>query len=810
MYIAYMLICVLVSWCTTQCNSTPDIFDSLQKIESYAASTQENPKPDFLDWENPEFSMYLNKNKPSFLKTTLYALNLVKPQWNLDESIRLLKIVTTDREYNGYQAPFVRKVEPVTGSTFIIFGELFGALHSLARDLRSLEKQKLIDEKLKIIEPDCYIVINGNSASRSAYALETLTVIARLLYANPDKVFVTLGTQEENGQWQQYSLKHQLMTLAPKNNKARNVIERFFNTLPSALYLIANRTETTVSVVRISNTGITRQFSENFLGDFFNQPDQDIYKISPQEKKATTISVNLQAVIRAEPYLRTRYIKSQGLHSIGKEDGASAWAVMSSPTQSNQELFNFYYDAYTILLTAQSPENWIITLYNSDVRENEPIKERKTIKLLSGQELTPQEAIHTRLEILNERKTDLENKMLTLEALISGKTPAAIEQAESVTTTTKAPRTIPFTIPTFTEIPLGNNPNMLSVATIIDLSGLTKQEGESIETGINIIFDHFNKHRAPNDVTYKLITIDSRYNKEYARKAVLKLLEKEHTGLILLPLSTLTLEGYLDLIQDKKLLVLFPAASGRTNINDISNLIFLRASGAQEAATVTRHIAQELDGKRFAFFYTHDTFGHESLKAAQEVLKELKIQDSIAVPFDTSSLDFTEQVRRIKEFKADSLGLFVVQTAAKELLHQLGTAWLVNKNIFGTQDLSFKSFRKYCERNKLKFICTSVVPDPDGPLTAAQNFKLMTEGMPISHELYAFEAFLGAAFFVNVTRSMSKPITAAKIVDFIEQVEDYSLSGLRLTFDPKTRQLLQSIWLITHDNEWKEIKLQNK
>jgi hypothetical protein len=40
-------------------------------------------------------------------------------------------------------------------------------------------------------------------------------------------------------------------------------------------------------------------------------------------------------------------------------------------------------------------------------------------------------------------------------------------------------------------------------------------------------------------------------------------------------------------------------------------------------------------------------------------------------------------------------------------------------------------------------------------------------------------------FFVSITRSISKPITADKIVDFIEQVHDYSLSGLRLTFNPK-------------------------
>jgi ABC-type branched-subunit amino acid transport system substrate-binding protein len=796
--------------CNIHCNSVPDVFDSIEKIESYAASTEENPTPDFLDWENPEFSTYLNKQKPSFLKNTLYALKILKPQWTLNDCIKLLNIVTADREYNGYQAPFVHKLEPAIGSSCIIFGELFGAFHSLARDLRSLEQQKLIDKQLKIIEPDCYIVINGNIASRSAYALETLTVIARLLYVNPNKVFVTLGTQEENGQWQQYSLKHQLITLAPEKSEFKKIIERFFNTLPSALYLIAERTPKNISVVRISNVGQNdKSFSENFLGDFFNHPEQDIYTISSLKKEQSTPTINVQAIIRAEPYLRTQYIKSQGLHSLGKEEGAPTWTVMSSPTQSSQELFNFYYDAYAIMLTAKSLEDWILTLYNSDVRENEPIKERKTVKLLSGQELTPQETIRAQIKILNERKASLEHEILALNTAISGKKLPEIKPiAESSETQTQG--VIPFTISTIKDIPLGRNPDILSVATVVDLSGLTKQEGESIITGINVIFDHFNKHKAPHDVSYKLITVDSQYSKEYTRKAVLQLLEKEHTGLILLPLSTPTLEGYLDCIRDKKFLVLFPAASGRANMTNLSNLIFMRASGAQEAATVTNYIAQNSGGKRFAFLYTNDTFGQESLKAAQDELKKLNIKDSIALPFDTSTLNFAEHVQRIKEFKADSLGLFVTQVAAKELLHQLGTEWLVNKNIFGTQDLSLNSFRKYCERNKLKFTCTSVVPNPDGPLMAAQNFKILTKDKVISHELYAFEAFLSAAFFVSITRSISKPITADKIVDFIEQVHDYSLSGLRLTFNPKTRQLLQSIWLITGDKEWKEIPLKGE
>jgi hypothetical protein len=86
-----------------------------------------------------------------------------------------------------------------------------------------------------------------------------------------------------------------------------------FNTLPSALYLIAERTPKNISVVRISNVGQNdKSFSENFLGDFFNHPEQDIYTISSLKKEQSTPTINVQAIIRAEAYI------ANAIHQISR------------------------------------------------------------------------------------------------------------------------------------------------------------------------------------------------------------------------------------------------------------------------------------------------------------------------------------------------------------------------------------------------------------------------------------------------------------------------------------------------------------
>ncbi len=822
MHKTYLVIMWLTTVLAINCGvPQPGIFDTLTKLEAYAASTEENPNTKILDWENPDFSLFFIQHEPSLLKKIAYMLGLSRPLWDPYSFIKLLKMVTTDREYRGLMAPFLYKIEPAPGSTFIIFGELFGAFHSLVRDLRSLQYNGYIDENLKITNPDCFIVFNGNIASRSAYALETLTVILRLLYVNNNSVIVILGGQEESSHWKHYAIKRELKVKVPKLKNSRfsseTQINRFFETLPSALYLVAKRTSKEVEVVRISNAGLeNKQISEKLTGDFFKTPEQKIFKIVTEEKQRSSIEVNVKAIVRGEPFFRSVYIPTQGLQSSGKEEGAVSWALMSSPLRSSQELFQFYYDAYVILSTAKSLDDWTITLYNSDVREFEKIKPSKTVKFLTRQELNPLETIQAQIKITQDRKNFLSTEVSNISKKIALTQAGGILDSHQLETTTQEteqvfePEGTPIEASELpTQIPLGKKKSTISIASIVDHSKFTKIEGESIETGIRLVANYANKHDSLPGTTLNLISCDSQFNKDKARECVLKALKDENTGLILVPFGTESLEGFIDLIEKKSILVLFPAASGAGRLRSpgLSNIFFMRASGMQETYVLTKYMLKELNGKKFAFFYPNNTFGQESLQGALQALKEANKSDYIAVSYEQNNLNFTEQVHHIQQFNGDSLGIFAIQADAKELLGQLDTEWLADKKLFGSQDLSSQSFRKYIDHNKLKFICTSVVPNPAGPLLTAQHYRFITKNIPIANDTYCFEAYIAADFFTHILQNISQPITGEKIIDFLENLKDYSFKGLTLDFDPNNRSLLHSVWLASSEKDWKEIKL---
>ena len=354
-------------------------------------------------------------------------------------------------------------------------------------------------------------------------------------------------------------------------------------------------------------------------------------------------------------------------------------------------------------------------------------------------------------------------------------------------------------------IPMGKDPAFITVGTLVDLSDGTKEEGESIVLGIRAVFDKQNQEGGIRGKKLKLEVKDTRYTKEYARIGVEKLLSDDKTGIILAPLSTGPLESYLDLIRKKLVLALFPLASGASTVRmpDLTNMFFMRASTIQEGYVVTKYVVEILKAKKIAFFYENDTFGHNTLKGAHQALKDLGIKDSLDLSYEAYDLNLVDHVAALKKSNVDALGCFGMQAVVKELYSQLGTNWLVNKKLFGSMDLSMLSFRKYCERNRFQFVCTSVVPNPDhSDLEIVKEFRRATENRPPSNDIHCLEAYMGADFFVHVLKQIDEPITTEKIIKYLENVKNYKYKGLELSFNPATRQLMHTLWLNKGTDDW--------
>jgi hypothetical protein len=286
-------------------------------------------------------------------------------------------------------------MKPDPGAVFVIWGDIQGAYHSFVRALNEMKSLDVITNDLHIIKPNYYFVFNGNAIDQSAYSLEVLTIIMRLIDNNPGKVFYLRGQHEDQGHWKDFSLKRDLVfrvSLSPKERfelsgkiPLSEEMDRFFNTLPLALYLVGQEEGDTIDVVRISYFGRDHKELEVaqdglYFGDATGEPHvSKLYN----KKESGRKKINVKAIIKGE-YRLTSYHTTLGLSQLEADKGSTSWIVFSSPTDTYRHLQDFYYDVFTLLEIGKTFNQWTITLYNQDVREMLGFKKIVTYNVING------------------------------------------------------------------------------------------------------------------------------------------------------------------------------------------------------------------------------------------------------------------------------------------------------------------------------------------------------------------------------------------------------------------------------------------
>jgi hypothetical protein len=372
------------------------IFTSLADINEDVRNADEHPALDNKDWVNPDFTRFIKKRIPSWTNELLFKLHLKSwPLWHIEGFKDLLFKTIATRENEGYVGRFVITMKPDPGAVFVIWGDIQGAYHSFVRALNEMKSLDVITNDLHIIKPNYYFVFNGNAIDQSAYSLEVLTIIMRLIDNNPGKVFYLRGQHEDQGHWKDFSLKRDLVfrvSLSPKERfelsgkiPLSEEMDRFFNTLPLALYLVGQEEGDTIDVVRISYFGRDHKELEVaqdglYFGDATGEPHvSKLYN----KKESGRKKINVKAIIKGE-YRLTSYHTTLGLSQLEADKGSTSWIVFSSPTDTYRHLQDFYYDVFTLLEIGKTFNQWTITLYNQDVREMLGFKKIVTYNVING------------------------------------------------------------------------------------------------------------------------------------------------------------------------------------------------------------------------------------------------------------------------------------------------------------------------------------------------------------------------------------------------------------------------------------------
>lgn len=725
-------------------------FDTLDDIVAYAQTHNEFPPADDTNWIDPNYNSYLAAQTPNRFTRFLYSMHLLTPPaWTAEYFVDTLKKITDYRIEQALPDHHIGIIKCSKPTRFFIWGDLHGAFHSLVRDLVWFKEQGIIDNSLKIIEPNCYFVLNGDSVSRSAYILEALTVIFILMLRNKDRFIYLRGKHETNNYWQNFGTKREMRIrlgyLSAEKIPLGDMLSTFFSTLPEALFITTNNDLT--ECIRLSHAGredeiisdeqLYRLFTDQKETDQITYPD-----IEHLPKKIDGERTHIKVIIKTEDWMREHRAVA-GLGLLMQDQGATAWSVLSSPIPIHQKFYNFYYDAFAELAIDIPLLKSTISLYNRDSRTKEPFIKSQSFN-------------------------------------ITGK--IGVNSLEE-------------------EIRLGSTLSLVEGVPIM---------GQLIERGMFARIEEANKKGGIRGHFIRLFIYNDNYSPYLARKNIQKLIKRDKADMILLPIGSPTLSAYLNYIRDDTILTLFPVTGGpQFRDPELKGLINLRASYADEVKVLIHRLFSHHDVRRFAFFYQDDSYGTGPLETAHKTLKELGITEWVDIPYTRSSIDFKEQVQKIANSQPDAIGLFSTALATEEFFRQLGPELLVNRRLFGISFLGEETFRRFIKKVGITVLFGAVVPNPSfSDLPIVQEYRAAMDIYHHDYDAFSLEAYIGTSLLLEVMQQTPGRINRKHVKTKLESLKDYQFKGMNFTFDPQTRSLAQSVWIETSKDEpWEQFNI---
>jgi ABC-type branched-subunit amino acid transport system substrate-binding protein len=720
---------------------------SLADLKSYAEAKQEYPKSDNKDLLNPNYTSFYKKEADKSWFS--HGFNSVLCFLHIKRKPFWLadnfKKLLEKVIKDQKKGDSIFASQPKLGSKFVIFGSLHGELHSFTRSLEKLKELGVIDDDLKIIKPDHYFVFNGNIVDHSPYSLEMFYSVLILMEKNPGKVFYIRGDHEA-GAWY--------------DNGLRKEID-----------------------IRLQDWTISQKdtLKEN-IGLFFNcLPIAVFLKTLDQDEFVCFSYFDLgKKQLKQERF--AQFLKGKLSDKFQKfnlseiketKDFASIEAIVKGVDRTKS-----FIPTQGLL---QLPPDQGATAWNVLSASTMPYQKLYKFFYDSFAIVSVGSDIYNwKISLFNRNVKEKESKFgQESYYLVSGQS------------TDKPPCT-----------------GRITVGSTMALTGPISIYGRPLSEGLSIQINKLNKEAGIKGKYIKLIILDDKYKPDLAKSNIEQFLRKFKTNITLSSLGSPTLNNYIPLIKEKKVLVLFPVSGAPIFRKDnLINMIHYKLSYLYEGKALVEYAAKNLNAKRIVLFIQNDQYGEGPFIGAKEGLSKYNI-DFIKIPYKRGAIDFKKQVEKTISYKPDAIMFFSLVSAAKEFIKQIGAKNLNNVYLLGISDLSDTLFHKFLADKGLTCVVAQAIPNIKSKnLKIVEAYRKDSQTNNFLLSKFALEGYINSSIFIYILKNIEGEISKEKIIKQIEKIKDYNFKGLSVNFNPKTRSLSNDIWIDTGKDKWINFKV---
>lgn len=354
---------------------------------------------------------------------------------------------------------------------------------------------------------------------------------------------------------------------------------------------------------------------------------------------------------------------------------------------------------------------------------------------------------------------------------------------------------------------------VVSFASILDLSRMNRAFGRQIKNGILLrLRKAIDENELPNHQLH-ITFADDESSPLKARQQFLSLL-KNNTTFLFSCYGGRSLKSYMGLAKQNNIGILFPISGvERLRRKDLNTVVNFRASQSRQGIILAKYAVDELDAQKLGIFYENTGVGLDALAGAQSIVKEKVITpDNITLTsYQGHDTTYDHQIEILKKGDPDTLFFFAAGAATEQLIQQYGLENFVGKNLLGTSQLTQSFFQRVMNSKGLSFITSSVTPNPESStLAIAVEFQKEAKKFNIPLGTYAFEGYINTEILILLIKQINGPITSASLIKAAEQIVNYDLKGLHLSFDADSRSLATELWLNIGSPNWETIPIHKK
>ena len=337
----------------------------------------------------------------------------------------------------------------------------------------------------------------------------------------------------------------------------------------------------------------------------------------------------------------------------------------------------------------------------------------------------------------------------------------------------------------------------VKIGSSMDLSGVLYKSFQHVQKSVHAAVQNFNNQK---DAPYiREYLFDDGYVPARSLKNIERLMS-EGIDSILFPSGSVAFELYKKYIKSGDITVYFPMVQDR--VNDTRHVIFLRQNYNQEVRVSLEYIVNTSSVKKCALFYQNDAYGLPMAQEAHRILSQKNIE-YIDLPYELSSAtSFKDHAQKFKASSADVIALYATPEAAQRFLAEISTADLISTKICAPSPMFMADFLKFISSRGLHVILSSTVPSPwDAVRPIARQYRAAMKEYGYAFDTISFESYIATRLFLRAFTHNGYNVHFDGIMKFFEEMQKYDFEGLKLSFDPQTRQLMHSVWIAPNQKD---------